>query len=90
MFRAELERQAVEAGGGHYIVPVVVGDDARAVEAAERLQQAGWDIRAIRPPSVPGGTARLRVSVHADHEAPILVAAARALADVIRALEDRP
>jgi len=48
------------------IVPVVVGDNAAATRAAEAMQQAGFDVRAIRPPTVPPGTARLRFSVHAD------------------------
>ncbi|MFQ5928411.1 MAG: aminotransferase class I/II-fold pyridoxal phosphate-dependent enzyme [Acidobacteriota bacterium] len=50
------------------IVPVIVGENERALELAERLQRRGFDIRAIRPPTVPPGTARLRISVHADHQ----------------------
>jgi 8-amino-7-oxononanoate synthase len=49
------------------IVPIVIGDNQLAMQAALRLQQQGFDIRAIRPPTVPLHTARLRISVHADH-----------------------
>jgi len=83
LFRAELARQGVTAGGEQYIIPVILGDDARANEAGQRLQDAGWDIRAIRPPSVPPGTARLRISIHADHDRDTLLAAARAVAEVV-------
>jgi 7-keto-8-aminopelargonate synthetase-like enzyme len=78
--RAELARHWVPALGTHYIVPVVVGSAGRALQAASRLREAGWDIRAIRPPSVPPGTARLRIAVHADHAPQTLVAAAAAVA----------
>ena len=47
------------------IVPIVLGGNAAAVEAAARLQRAGYDVRAIRPPTVPAGTARLRISLNA-------------------------
>ena len=47
------------------IVPVIVGDNARAVAVARAVQAESFDVRAIRPPSVPPGTARLRVSVNA-------------------------
>ncbi len=47
------------------IVPVVIGDNDRAVAVARTLQAEGFDVRAIRPPSVPRGTARLRVSLNA-------------------------
>jgi 8-amino-7-oxononanoate synthase len=83
LFRAELTRCGVVPGGAHYIVPVLLGADGRAVEAARRLQAAGWDIRAIRPPTVPPGTARLRVSIHADHDPETLRAAAAAVAEVL-------
>ncbi len=51
---------------GSQIQPVILGSDSRAVRFAEGLQARGYDIRAIRPPTVPEGTARLRLalSVH--------------------------
>jgi len=72
LFRSELRSHGIEARGEAYIVPVVIGDDARAVQAARKLQQQGYDIRAIRPPSVPSGTSRLRISIHADHDGEML------------------
>nr|WP_037136279.1 8-amino-7-oxononanoate synthase [Rhizobium leucaenae] len=48
---------------GSQIQPVVIGDNARAVRIADTLQAQGFDIRAIRPPTVPEGTARLRLSI---------------------------
>lgn len=46
------------------IIPVVIGDNDRALAVADALQAEGFDVRAIRPPTVPAGTARLRVSVN--------------------------
>ena len=57
----------VPAGGGP-IVPVIVGANAPALALAASLIAAGFDARAVRPPTVPPGTARLRLSVHADHD----------------------
>lgn len=65
-FRAELVRRLafdIEPTDSP-IVPIVIGDSEQAVEVAARLQQDGFDVRAIRPPTVPVGTARLRVSLH--------------------------
>ena len=45
------------------IVPVLLGGDARAMAAARALQEAGFDIRGIRPPTVPVGSSRLRISL---------------------------
>jgi 8-amino-7-oxononanoate synthase len=50
--------------GPSQIVPILIGENSRAVAVAGRLQREGFDARAIRPPSVPRGTARLRVSVN--------------------------
>lgn len=45
------------------IIPVLIGDNACSVRVAEYLQKEGFDVRAIRPPTVPAGTARLRISI---------------------------
>jgi 8-amino-7-oxononanoate synthase len=48
---------------GSQILPIIVGEDRRALDLASRLQKRGFDVRAVRPPSVPEGTARLRISL---------------------------
>jgi len=48
------------------IVPVVVGSSERAMAMAARLGRRGFDVRAVRPPTVPAATSRLRISIHAD------------------------
>ncbi len=48
---------------GSQIFPVIIGEDNLAVQIAASLQQKGFDVRAIRPPTVPAGTARLRLSL---------------------------
>jgi 8-amino-7-oxononanoate synthase len=53
-------------GFGH-IVPVVVGSARHALELAERLRSQGVAAHAVRPPTVPAGTARLRLTVTAQH-----------------------
>lgn len=45
------------------IVPVILGDDVRTMAVAVALQEAGFDVRGIRPPTVPAGTSRLRISL---------------------------
>jgi 8-amino-7-oxononanoate synthase len=51
--------------GVSQIVPIVLGGNEAAVAVAAALRRDGFDVRAIRPPSVPPGTARLRVSLNA-------------------------
>jgi 8-amino-7-oxononanoate synthase len=46
------------------IIPIVLGANDRALATAGELQARGFDVRAIRPPSVPAGAARLRISVN--------------------------
>lgn len=48
---------------GSQIVPLIVGPDAETMTLAARIRERGFDVRGIRPPTVPEGTARLRVSL---------------------------
>ncbi|MFW2851118.1 8-amino-7-oxononanoate synthase [Sphingomonas sp. TX0543] len=48
---------------GSQILPLVIGEDAKTMALAAGLQKAGFDVRGIRPPTVPAGTARLRISI---------------------------
>jgi len=48
------------------ILPIILGTDEAAVATANALQAKGFDVRAIRPPSVPEGTSRLRISLSAN------------------------
>lgn len=57
-------RRALDIPGQSQIIPVHIGSNDAAVALAQDLQSAGFDIRAIRPPTVPQGTARLRISVN--------------------------
>jgi 8-amino-7-oxononanoate synthase len=49
------------------IFPVVLGEEGRALEASRLLRERGYHVKAIRPPTVPRGTSRLRVSLTASH-----------------------
>jgi len=51
------------------IQPLLVGDSGRAIELSQQLRHRGILISAIRPPTVPAGTARLRVTLSAAHSA---------------------
>lgn len=48
---------------GTQIMPLILGDEARTMAVAARLQDTGFDVRGIRPPTVPAGTSRLRISL---------------------------
>lgn len=85
---AWLRRRLVEYGvavppGFSQIIPVILGENERALAVAHALQQKGFDVRAIRSPSVPPGTARLRISVNADLDEETLCRFASALATAL-------
>jgi 8-amino-7-oxononanoate synthase len=73
-----LERCGV-APTGSQILPLVLGDDARTMRIAAAVQAAGFDVRGIRPPTVPQGTSRLRISLTLN----LTVADVDALADAM-------
>jgi 8-amino-7-oxononanoate synthase len=70
------------AGSDSHIVPIVLGSNDAALAFASRLQARGYGIRAIRPPTVPAGTARLRVSLTAKLTQAILADFADALIQI--------
>ena len=66
--RAALRGMGLDTGASStQIVPAIVGDEARALELASGLEQRGLLAVAIRPPTVPAGTSRLRVTLSAAH-----------------------
>lgn len=71
-------------GFGH-VVPVLVGSPARAVRLAGRLRDRGVHAQAIRPPTVPAGRARLRLTVTAKHGPDDIDRAVEAFASTVRA-----
>jgi 8-amino-7-oxononanoate synthase len=62
--REQLRAAGLEVGSSNsHIVPVILGSNEIALHVARRLQSNGFAVRAIRPPTVPPGTSRLRLSL---------------------------
>jgi glycine C-acetyltransferase/8-amino-7-oxononanoate synthase len=84
--RDALADQGVQAGESEtHIVPLLVGDAVDAMDACERALDRGIFAQAIRPPTVPNGTSRLRLAVMASHTEAELRRAAGVLASALRA-----
>jgi 6-carboxyhexanoate--CoA ligase len=84
-FVAELARRGISAAADSAIVPVVVGDERRALAASAELERRGFLVPAIRYPTVARGAARLRVALMSAHTEAQLSAAAEAVADAVGA-----
>ncbi len=86
---AEQLRQGLAARGidtapsSTHIVPVVLGDNARTMAVCERLLERGFYAQGIRHPSVPEGTARLRITPMATHEKAEIDALVSAVAEEV-------
>jgi 8-amino-7-oxononanoate synthase len=80
----ELRRQCGIEPSGSQIVPVIIGSDRAAVTLAASLQRKGYDIRAIRPPTVPEGTARLRIALTLNVDEPTVAGLFEALSEDLR------
>lgn len=76
-------------GFGH-VVPLVVGTPARALRWAERLREHEVEVQAIRPPTVPAGSARIRMTITAQHRPGHIDHAVEAFAKVLRREADEP
>lgn len=82
--RNRLTEQGLNIGNSDtHIIPVIIGESQHALAAAERLFEEGFLLVAIRPPTAPPGTARLRISVQAGHGKDQLDALADVLAAVL-------
>lgn len=89
--RGELIREGFELGGVRtQIVPLVIGDPALTVRVCESALEQGVFAQAIRPPTVPPMTSRLRLAVMASHRGEELREAARVLAAAVRAAGIEP
>lgn len=67
------------------IIPIVIGDNQKTLNIAERLSKEGIIVGAIRPPTVPEGSARLRVSISLAHTEEDLIFAAEKIIKVVKA-----
>jgi glycine C-acetyltransferase/8-amino-7-oxononanoate synthase len=80
ILREALVARGLKIGGSRtQIVPVIVGDPRRATALSERTLEGGVFAQAIRPPTVPAGSSRLRLTVMANHRTDELRAAARVI-----------
>lgn len=82
--RTRIAEAGLSAGASStQIVPVVVGDDRRAMDGARALEAAGLLAVAIRSPTVPRGTARIRLSLGAAHKPEAIAALAASLPRIL-------
>jgi len=72
------------------IQPLILGDDETALQAAFRLREVGFFVPAIRPPTVPEGTARLRITLSAAHTGEQIERLVEALATVVKKKRGTP
>jgi glycine C-acetyltransferase/8-amino-7-oxononanoate synthase len=86
VLREALAEEGLDSGDSEtQIVPLVVGGAAEAMAACEKALARGVFAQAIRPPTVPDGTSRLRLAVMASHTGAELRQAAKALAAAVPA-----
>lgn len=81
-FLAKLDNEIPVAASNSPILPLIVGSSEAAVMLSDKLKDAGFWVSAIRPPTVPKGSARLRITLSASHSNTQV----DALADAINAL----
>ena len=73
-----------DANAQSAIVPVIIGSDEATLVAAQQLEEAGFLVSAIRPPTVPEGTSRLRITFSAVHQEKDIVRLKQAISEIIK------
>ncbi|MCE1116914.1 MULTISPECIES: 8-amino-7-oxononanoate synthase [Pseudomonas] len=87
-FRKGAEQIGLKLMDSHTAIqPILIGDAARAMELSRRLRERGLLVTAIRPPTVPAGSARLRVTLSAAHSEAQVQLLLNALAECYPQLE---
>jgi 8-amino-7-oxononanoate synthase len=82
MLRRHVDR--IRAGHPSSIIPIILGSETNALEASRKLNEQGLYVPAIRPPTVPPGTSRLRVALSAAHTPKMIERLRSALESVTR------
>jgi 8-amino-7-oxononanoate synthase len=70
--RASLKEKGFDVKGDSQILPIILGDNEKALKASRFLNEKGYWAVPVRPPTVPQGEARLRISLTFDHKKGIL------------------
>ncbi len=65
------------------IFPIIIGDSALCLEIAQKLNNQGFDVKAIRPPTVPINTSRLRISININHTHTQLTSLAQSINELL-------
>ncbi|MFC1837829.1 aminotransferase class I/II-fold pyridoxal phosphate-dependent enzyme [Thermodesulfobacteriota bacterium] len=88
-FKKQLRKAGLKDDPGpSQIIPIIIGDSAKALAAAEELRKNQIYVKAVRPPTVPEGSARLRFSITNHHQEKDLKNCARALSKALHANSD--
>ncbi|WP_108946766.1 8-amino-7-oxononanoate synthase [Shewanella halifaxensis] len=83
-FRKQCQENNIElTGSTAAIQPIILGDSAKTMAVAKRLKEHGFWLGAIRPPTVPQGSARLRLTLNANHCQQDISALVNVLADIL-------
>ncbi|MBE7437339.1 MAG: 8-amino-7-oxononanoate synthase [Spirochaetales bacterium] len=67
LFRSRIQSLADTRGSYGHIIPIIAGTAGRALKLSALLRSEGFDVRAIRPPTVPDELSRLRISLQSGH-----------------------
>jgi 8-amino-7-oxononanoate synthase len=82
--REKLKSSGLDTGTStSHIIPVIIGDNKKTLDVSQLLFEKGFLVVAIRPPTVPAGSARLRISVQCDHTKEQIDSLCKALTEII-------